>query len=52
MSATEKKTSRSEWREVLPQRDGIHLNDFEVFQEFIVLEDQENGLIKLRIINQ
>ena len=52
MSATEKKTSRSEWKEVLPQRDGIHLNDFEVFQEFIVLEDQENGLIKLRIINQ
>lgn len=52
MSATEKKTSRSEWKEVLPQRDGIHLNDFEVFQEFIVLEDQENGLVKLRIINQ
>ena len=52
MSATEKQTSRSEWKEVLPHREGIYLNDFEVFQEFIVLEDQENGLIKLRVINQ
>ena len=52
MSATEKQTSRSKWKEVLPHREGIYLNDFEVFQEFIVLEDQENGLIKLRVINQ
>ena len=52
MSATEKQTSRSKWKEVLPHREGIYLNYFEVFQEFIVLEDQENGLIKLRVINQ
>lgn len=52
MSATEKQTSRSKWKEILPHRKGIYLNDFEVFQEFIVLEDQENGLIKLRVINQ
>ena len=52
MSATEKQTSRSKWKEVLPHREGIYLNDFAVFQEFIVLEDQENGLIKLRVINQ
>ena len=52
MSATEKQTSRSKWKEVLPHREDIYLNDFEVFQEFIVLEDQENGLIKLRVINQ
>ena len=52
MTATEGQTSLSNWKEVLPHRKNIYLNDFEVFNDFIVLEDLENGLIKLRVICQ
>jgi oligopeptidase B len=38
------------WREVIGHRKGVFLESFEVFKDFLVLEEREAGLTKLRVI--
>ena len=43
--------ARSErWTEVLPHRDDVMLEDFDVFARHVVVHERENGLIRLRVL--
>ena len=44
------KTEKSNWVEVIPGRDDIFLQNFEIFKNFLVLEERSEGLINLRVI--
>src|SRR5260370_619560 len=41
---------KENWKEVLPVRADVMLNDFEPFQDFYVLVERENGLPELTIV--
>jgi oligopeptidase B len=42
---------KENWKEVLPVRADVMLNDFEPFQDFYVLVERENGLPELTVVN-
>lgn len=44
------KTSKANWVEVIAHRNDVLLEDIEIFKDFLVLEERENGLNKIRII--
>ena len=41
--------SRESWQEIVPARANVFMSDFEVFDEFIVVEERVQGLSKLKI---
>ena len=43
------KTQKENWEEVIPHRKDTLLEDISIFKEFIVLEERNNGLNKIRI---
>lgn len=45
------KTSMEHWVEVIPHRQDVLLEDFEVFASNLVLSERQNGLMQLRIRN-
>ncbi|HWK05182.1 MAG TPA: S9 family peptidase [Puia sp.] len=45
------RTDRSHWKEVLPHRTDVLLEDIEVFADFLVITERKHGLIQLRIRN-
>jgi oligopeptidase B len=49
MWAAEGATEEEEWRVIVPGRDDVFLSDFEVFDGYIVTEEREGGLNKLRV---
>jgi oligopeptidase B len=51
MVTGEKNTGKENWREVIPNREDIMLQGFDLFDEFLVLSERVNGLNALRIIN-
>jgi oligopeptidase B len=42
---------KENWKELLPVRADVMLNDIDVFQDFYVLAERENGLPQITIIN-
>jgi oligopeptidase B len=50
MKTNENKTSKSNWTELIAHRSGVLLEDIEIFKDFLVLEERENGLTKIRIM--
>ena len=44
------KTSLAQWEEVIPHRPEVFLEGFELFENFLVLEERRQGLIHLRMI--
>jgi oligopeptidase B len=44
------KTAKENWKEVIPHRDDVLLQGFEVFKDFLVLSERKNGLTQLRVI--
>ncbi len=44
------KTSKANWVEVIPHRKEVLLEDIEIFKDFLVVEERENGLNKIRIM--
>jgi oligopeptidase B len=40
---------RSHWREVVPHRDEVYIAGFDVFRDFLALEERVDGLRKVRI---
>ena len=52
MQTPDTKTNIANWREVLPQRDTVHLLSLEVFKDNLVINERKQGLRQLRIINQ
>ena len=43
-------TDRSSWQEVLPHREDVLLESFELFRDFLVAEERHQGLVRLRVI--
>ncbi|MEN8154718.1 MAG: S9 family peptidase [Acidobacteriota bacterium] len=50
MSTPVTKTSKSNWKEIIPHRKDVFLSGFELFQDNLVLSERKNGLINLRVI--
>lgn len=44
------KTSKENWKEVIPHRKDVLLEEFEIFGNFLVVNERKNGLPNLRII--
>ncbi|HLX53791.1 MAG TPA: hypothetical protein VKR58_07615, partial [Aquella sp.] len=42
--------SRNHWRDVIPHRDGVLLQNFDVFKNYLVLSERIDGISKIRII--
>ena len=52
METYETKTSKKNWKEVIPHRDDVHLLDMEIFKDHLVINERKDGLRGLRIIHQ
>ncbi|WP_375238032.1 S9 family peptidase [Aurantibacter sp.] len=46
----ETQTSRVNWQNVLPYRTDVLIEDIEIFSEYLVINERENGLNNIRII--
>lgn len=45
------KTEKENWLDVIPHREDVFLSDFEIFKNFLVINEKKNGLTEIRIIN-
>jgi oligopeptidase B len=43
------KTAKEHWQEIVPHRDDVYLRDLEVFQDFLVLSERRDGLMRFRV---
>lgn len=50
MKTEVKTTEKAHWQEVIPHRPHVFFEGFELFREFLVVEERRDGLIHLRII--
>ncbi|MBT8237780.1 MAG: S9 family peptidase [Croceitalea sp.] len=50
MKVNEEDTSSSNWKEFIPHRDDVLLEDIDIFKSFYVLSERENGLNQLKIV--
>jgi oligopeptidase B len=48
---SEAKTEKEHWVDVLPHRTDVLLEDIEIFSNYLVVNERENGLNNIRIIN-
>lgn len=51
METSEKKTGQENWKEVIAHREDVMLLGIEVFNNFMAIEERENGLTNIRIID-
>jgi len=49
MKTSEEKTEKENWKEFIAHRKGVMLEGLEIFKNYFVLEERENGLNKIRI---
>ena len=47
----ENETRKNNWKDVLPHRASVLLEDIEIFKDYLVVNERENGLNKIRIIS-
>ncbi len=45
-----RQTDRSSWQEVLPHRHEVLLESFELFRDFLVVEERHQGLVRFRVM--
>ena len=50
LKTSEHTTSKKYWKDVIPHRKEVLLEDIEIFKDYLVVNERENGLNKLRII--
>ena len=50
MKTSSKETSKENWKDVIPHRADVLLEDISIFKDFLVVEERSNGLNKIRII--
>jgi oligopeptidase B len=46
------KTSKENWKEVIPNRADVYLADITIFKDHLVVSERKEGLMNIRIINQ
>jgi oligopeptidase B len=42
-------TGKENWEEIIPHRDDVLFESFEIFKDYLVLEERKDGLVQLRI---
>jgi len=45
-------TEKSNWKEVIPHRGEVLLNDIDIFEDYMVLSERKDGLRQIRVITQ
>jgi oligopeptidase B len=50
MATAVDKPSREHWHEIIPHRQDVFLGDFEIFKDYLVLEERKRGLNHLRVV--
>ncbi len=50
MKADLSATLKTQWQEVIPNRDEVFFEGFELFREYLVVEERKEGLIHLRML--
>ncbi len=50
MKTPEKATSQENWKDLIPHREDVLLEDIEIFKDYLVLGERSNGLNKIRIM--
>ncbi len=51
METLETAMNKDHWKDVIPHRADVKLEDFEIFSDYLVLEERKNALNHIRIIN-
>ena len=51
METEEGKTDKKYWKEVIPHRDDILLQNITIFKDYLALGERKNGIRQLRVIN-
>ena len=49
METPEGKTTKDNWKEVIPNRSDVLLEGMEIFKDYLVLSERKNGITQLRI---
>jgi len=49
MVTSENKTNQESWEEYIPHREAVLLEDIEIFKDYLVISERENGLSKIKI---
>ena len=44
------KTEKENWVELMPHREDVLIEDFDIFSDFLVIEERKEGLVKIRIM--
>ena len=44
-------THKTQWQEVIPHREDVFFEGFELFREYLVVEERKQGLIHLRVLH-
>lgn len=45
-----KKTTKENWTEVIPARDNVFIEDFDLFKDYMVVQERKEGLNDLRVM--
>ncbi|WP_159023173.1 S9 family peptidase [Formosa sp. L2A11] len=51
LKTSETQTGKEFWKEVLPHRKDVLLEDIEIFKDYLVVSERENGLNNIRIMS-
>jgi len=51
LKTTETATGKDNWKDLLPHREDVLLEDIEIFKDYLVVNERENGLNNIRIIS-
>jgi len=49
MVTSENKTNQENWKDFIPHRKDVLLEDIEIFKDYLVVSERENGLSKIKI---
>ena len=49
METDERHPERNQWRELIPHRCNVLLEDYEMFRDHLVLQERQDGLVRLRV---
>jgi oligopeptidase B len=50
MEAPVSKPGKEYWKELIPHREDVYLNNIEIFNDYLVVEERKDGLNQLRVI--
>lgn len=52
MATADGQTDKGDWREVVPHRDDVLLEGFELFEDYVVLQERNEGLNRLQVLSR